>query len=110
MIRKVLLLLVPAAIVAAVAFAPVSASGDLICQKGRPHTKAYCAKKCVVPKLRGKTVKQAKFALRKHDCQLGKVVRIKGKGVRKGRILKSSPKAHTQHKQGAKVRVFVRKK
>jgi beta-lactam-binding protein with PASTA domain len=64
----------------------------------------------VVPKLRGKTVKQARALLRKHDCALGKVTRRKGKGVKVGHILKSKPKAHTRHKRGFKVAVTVRKR
>jgi hypothetical protein len=111
LIRKAFVVLGPLAVVAALSLIPVASSaGDQICQPGRPHTKAYCKTRCKVPKLRGKTVRQARVLLRKHDCSLGRVVKQKGNGVRVGRILRTSPKAGAIKTDGYKVRVFIRKR
>lgn len=112
LIKKLLVLMAPGAVLAAIAFAPLSASADTFykCPKGVTNH-AYCTKiiKCVVPKLQGKTVSQARTLLAAHDCKLGKVTKKPGKGVMKGRIIKSSPSAGTQHRKGMKVDVQVRK-
>ena len=63
------------------------------------------AKKCRVPKLKGKTVKQARRALKKRNCRLGKVTR-RGRG-RPGRIRASRPKAGSVRAAGTRVRVIV---
>jgi hypothetical protein len=63
------------------------------------------AKKCVVPKLKGKTVKRARRALKKRNCRLGKVTR-RGHG-RPGRIRASRPKAGSVRAAGTRVRVIV---
>jgi hypothetical protein len=113
LIKRILLLLVPVAAVLAVMLAPVSASADTFfkCPTGVTDHR-YCAKvtKCVVPKLKGKSVKQARKALRKHNCHLGKVVKHSHKGGKVGKVYKSSPKAHTKHHKGKKVKIFVKKK
>jgi hypothetical protein len=60
--------------------------------------------KCVVPKLKGKTVKKAKRALEAADCALGKVKkpkRSKGKLV----VRKSKPKAGAELPAGSKVKL-----
>ncbi|MGE5281957.1 MAG: InlB B-repeat-containing protein [Chloroflexota bacterium] len=61
------------------------------------------ATKCKVPKLRGKTVKQAKKALRRSHCALGKVTKPKGKG--KLVVRSSKPGAGAVRAAGTKVRV-----
>ena len=58
--------------------------------------------RCVVPKLRGKTVAQARRALVRANCTLGHVRR-----VGRGRITKQSPPAGTRVAAGARVRVTV---
>lgn len=111
MIKKLLISMAPVAAVAAVAMAP-SASGDTFfkCPKGVTNHK-YCTKvvQCVVPQLRGKTTGEASSLLAAHDCKLGKVTKAGGKGVSKGRILRSTPAAGTRHRKGQKVNVIVRK-
>jgi CSLREA domain-containing protein len=62
-------------------------------------------KKCRVPKLKGKTVKQARRALKKRNCRLGKVTR-RGRG-RPGRVRSSRPKAGSVRAAGTRVRVIV---
>jgi subtilisin family serine protease len=60
------------------------------------------AVRCVVPKLRGKTVSQARRALARAYCSLGQV-----QGVGKGRITKQSPRAGKRVATGTRVRVTV---
>jgi IPT/TIG domain/PASTA domain len=63
------------------------------------------AVKCMVPKLKGKTLKAARKALKKAHCRLGKVKGPKGK---KARIKKQKPKPGTVLARGAKVRVTTK--
>jgi hypothetical protein len=63
--------------------------------------------KCVVPKLKGKTLKAARKALKKAHCKLGKIKGPKGK---KARIKKQKPKAGTVLASGSKVRVTTKKR
>jgi Divergent InlB B-repeat domain/PASTA domain len=62
--------------------------------------------RCVVPKLKGKTLKQAKKALRRRHCSLGKV-RGPKRGRKRLRVRSSKPKAGKRLKAGAKVAVVV---
>lgn len=50
---------------------------------------------CVVPKLKGTTVNLAKRALRLLNCEVGKIRHAHSKKVRKGRVIKTSPKPGT---------------
>ncbi len=59
---------------------------------------------CVVPKLKGKKLKQAKRALRNADCKLGKVKGQKGKSAK---VSKQSPKPRKVLVPGAKVNVTL---
>lgn len=61
---------------------------------------------CVVPKLKGKTVKAAKKAIGRADCKLGKITRRKGKP---GKVLKQSPKAGKVLAPKTKVKLAVGK-
>jgi hypothetical protein len=61
---------------------------------------AYTA--CVVPKLKGKTLKHARKALSRADCRLGKV---RPKGQTTGHVKRQSPKAGSVLAPGSKVRV-----
>ena len=60
---------------------------------------------CVVPKLKGKTIKQARKKLQKAHCKLGKVVR-RGHG-RPGRVRSTKPKAGAKRPAGTRIRVVV---
>jgi hypothetical protein len=57
---------------------------------------------CVVPKLKGKTLRNARKALTKADCALGQV---KPKGQTTGRVKTQSPTAETVLAPGSKVQV-----
>jgi hypothetical protein len=68
------------------------------------------ANRCVVPKLKGKTLSQAKGALHKAHCTLGKVTkprRPKHRKLRKLVVKSSKPKAGTVLRKGAKVRLTL---
>jgi beta-lactam-binding protein with PASTA domain len=58
--------------------------------------------KCVVPNLKGKTLKKAEKALKAADCKLGKV---KPKGQKTGKVKKQGPKPGTELSSGGKVNV-----
>jgi hypothetical protein len=64
-------------------------------------------KSCIVPKLVGKTLKQAKRALKKAGCKVGKSKKKNSKKRKKGRILKQRYKAGTKLPAGAKVPITV---
>jgi len=59
---------------------------------------------CAVPKLKGKTLKQAKKALRRADCKLGRVKRGEGGP---GKVAKQNPKPGKAMKSGSKVSVTL---
>jgi subtilisin family serine protease len=63
-------------------------------------TRTPAAVRCVVPRLRGKTVVQARVALARAHCSLGQVKR-----AGKGRITAQSPRAGKRVAAGARVRV-----
>lgn len=64
---------------------------------------------CRVPRVRGKTVKAAKRAIRRSRCKVGKIKRNRSKSVRRGRVVSQSPKAGTRRPKGAKVKMTVRR-
>jgi hypothetical protein len=70
-------------------------------------TSAPAAKRCVVPRLVGKTLKQAKRALKKAGCKPGKAKGKYSKKRKKGRILTQRYKAGTKLPAGAKVPLAV---
>jgi hypothetical protein len=70
---------------------------------------ALPAAPCVVPKLKGKTLKAAKRALRTHSCSLGKVKRAFSARVKKGRVISQRPTPGRRLKHGAKVSLVVSK-
>ncbi len=83
---------------------PLSGTGVAPSPGGSPPP----APQCVVPKLKGKTLKAARAALKTANCKLGKVTR-RGRG-RPGRIRAFSPKAGSVRPAGAKVRVTVNRR
>lgn len=63
---------------------------------------------CIVPKLKGKTVKAAKNALTKAHCKAGKVTKKFSK-VKKGRVISQKPGAGKHEPSGTKVNLVVSK-
>jgi hypothetical protein len=67
----------------------------------------YKAKPCVVPVLRGSKLGAGRRALRNADCMPGRVIRIRSRTVRAGRIVRTSPGPGSRHRPLAKVRLYV---
>jgi beta-lactam-binding protein with PASTA domain len=107
--KKLRVVLLPLAVLAAVAVAPIPASADTVFKCS--HKATYCMPivKCVVPELRGDTVAQASVLLAAHDCSLGQVKSRPGRDVPVGTIIQSDPPAGTIHRDGKKVDVQVRR-
>lgn len=112
MIKKMLVILIPVAALAALAIAPLSASADVFwkCPKGVTDHK-YCTKeiKCKVPQLKGKSTGQAATLLREHDCGKGSTTKANGSGVPHGNVLRSTPPAGSIKNKDFKVNLIVRK-
>jgi uncharacterized delta-60 repeat protein len=64
---------------------------------------------CIVPKLKGKTVKAAKKAIKRAHCSVGKVTKAFSAKVKKGRVISQKPKAGKKLAPGAKVKLKVSK-
>jgi hypothetical protein len=73
-----------------------------------PTTTTPNVKRCVVPKLVGKTLKKAKRALEKAGCKPGKTTSKKSK-KKKGRVIKQRYKAGKKLPLGTKVALTVSK-
>jgi hypothetical protein len=65
---------------------------------------------CVVPKLKGKKLKDAKRILGRADCKVGKVTRRNGKPSKAGKVLKQGTKPGKVLASGSKVNLTVGKK
>jgi PASTA domain len=107
-----------AAGVAALAAAAAAAFGPPPAQNPGPPTgtvtppptvtpPVIAAATCRVPALRGKTLQAAGTALRRAHCRVGRVTRRRSRHVRRGRIIASAPRAHTQHPSGTKVKLTL---
>jgi hypothetical protein len=64
--------------------------------------------RCVVPNLKGKTVRAAKSALKARSCRIGRVRRVHAKG-KKGRVVSQSRKPGSRLAVGTKVAVKIKK-
>ena len=74
-------------------------------QKGPGPGTGSPAKRCVVPKLSGRTLKQARKRLRRAHCRLGKVT---GKRRASSRVVKQHPRARKSVPRNTKVRVKLK--
>jgi hypothetical protein len=63
--------------------------------------------RCVVPKLRRKTVRRAKLLLRRAHCRVGRVTRKPSQRVAPGRVLTSKPRAGARRPRGTRVRLVA---
>jgi hypothetical protein len=72
-----------------------------------PSTFSYSG--CKVPKLSGKTLKVAKKKLKKADCKLGKVTKLKGASAKTAKVTKQSLKPSKVLAPGAKVNLKLGK-
>jgi hypothetical protein len=62
---------------------------------------------CVVPKLRGDTLKRARAVLHRARCAGGVIVRVRSRGVHKGHVVKTNPAAGKKRDVGTRVRLYV---
>ncbi|HJQ75280.1 MAG TPA: PASTA domain-containing protein, partial [Gaiellaceae bacterium] len=69
--------------------------------------RATFLKNCVVPKLKGKTLKIARRLLKSHNCGLGKVTHRFSRTVKRGHVISTKPKAGRHLRHGAKVRLVL---
>jgi Trypsin/PASTA domain/PKD domain len=63
--------------------------------------------RCVVPRLRGKTLVGARAALARANCRLGRVTRSYSSGVRAGRVIRQRPIGGTRTTRGTRVSVVL---
>jgi hypothetical protein len=66
-------------------------------------------KKCVVPKVTGKTLLAAKRSINSHDCSVGTIKPATSRTTKKGRVISQKPKAGTRLPHGARVNMKVSK-
>jgi hypothetical protein len=66
-------------------------------------------KDCVVPNLKGKTLRAAKQALTTHGCSLGQIKRVHSTRVKKGHVITQKPRPHEQLSPNAKINLTVSK-
>ena len=71
--------------------------------------KASFVKDCVVPRLKGKSLKSARRSIRAHGCRLGKIKHAFSLKVQKGHVISQSPKPKRVRKHGARVSLIVSK-
>jgi beta-lactam-binding protein with PASTA domain len=65
------------------------------------------APKCVVPKVKGKTLAAAKRAIKSRHCSVGKIKRASSRKVKKGHVISQKPRPGSRLKRGAKVNLVV---
>ncbi len=63
--------------------------------------------RCVVPSVRGKTVRVARRMLGRRHCRLGKITLVFSRRVRKGIVISQRPRAGRRLRSGAKVNLVV---
>jgi beta-lactam-binding protein with PASTA domain len=59
--------------------------------------------KCVVPKLKGKSLKTAEHAIRTHNCTVGKIKRASSRHIEKGHVISQKPAPGRRLRHGAKI-------
>jgi hypothetical protein len=65
--------------------------------------------RCVVPNVRGKSLKQAKSRIRRAHCKTGRVSRAYSASVPRGRVIRQAPKPGARMRQGARVNLVLSK-
>lgn len=69
----------------------------------------YVYRACVVPGLRGKTLKKAKSLLRRGGCKLGHVKKVQAPAKKVGKVLKQTPRPGKVLAPGSRVRINLGK-
>jgi plastocyanin len=65
--------------------------------------------RCMVPRLKGKTLAAAKKRLARAHCAVGKITKRKGPKRKKGKVVAQTPKPGTSKPAGSKVRLVIGK-
>ena len=65
--------------------------------------------RCVVPNVRGRSLKHAKAAIRRSRCTTGRVRKVHSRSVRSGRVISQTPRAGARLAHGAKVNLVISK-
>jgi alpha-tubulin suppressor-like RCC1 family protein len=65
------------------------------------------AQSCVVPKVKGKTLRAAETAIGRAHCKTGKVSSVYSKTVKKGRVISQKPRPGKRLRGGSKVDLIV---
>jgi beta-lactam-binding protein with PASTA domain len=60
-----------------------------------------------VPKVKGKTLKQAKRSIRAHHCTVGRIRHAASRTVKRGHVIAQKPRPGKRLRHGAKVNVVV---
>jgi beta-lactam-binding protein with PASTA domain len=63
----------------------------------------------VVPKVKGKTLRAAKRAIKSHACSVGRIKHSTSWTVKKGHVISQKPRPGRRLKHGAKVNLVVSK-
>ena len=69
----------------------------------------YVYRACVVPAIKGKTLRKAKTLLRRSGCRLGHVKKVQAPAKNEGKVLKQTPRAGKILAPGARVRINLGK-
>jgi beta-lactam-binding protein with PASTA domain len=70
---------------------------------------SFRLKACVVPRVKGRTLRVAERQIKAHGCRVGKVRHAFSARVKRRRVISQSPKPHSRHKHGARVNLVVSK-
>ena len=62
---------------------------------------------CRVPKLLGKMLGQARSAIKRSHCRVGRLEHVRSRRLAQGRVIATKPRAGTTHRYGYKVRLIV---
>jgi PASTA domain len=65
------------------------------------------ARRCVVPKVKGKPVAQARRAIRRAGCTVGRIRHSYSASVRRGRVISQSPRPGVRRNAGARVTLVL---
>lgn len=86
---------------------PAPPSGATLAARAGSHTGRAARKACVVPHLKGLTLRAATAKLGAAGCDLGRRHTARVTGRRAGRVIAQSPRAHVRKRFGAKVTVTI---
>jgi hypothetical protein len=87
-------------------------TGKRTCSVSMTDTRAVRAsflKDCVVPRVKGRSLRVAKRSIKAHSCRVGKIKHAFSSNIRKGHVISQTPKPHKVRKPGARVNLIVSK-